>query len=331
VSRGVSHFSKRAGLSLIELMISLAIGMVISLGVVNLFLQSKVSFQQDEETARLQENGRWALRYLSRELSMTGFYGNTLNGTTIGTAIPVTNDCGLGWALDTSVPLEHLNDATDADATTAYDCLATGEIEPGTDILAVRRTKDTASMLDGTAAITPENNKVYLRVQNFGSNGALVKGSDLTVAEKTAGSGIDTWEYQPQLLFIRSYSMAPGDGVPSLCIKKLTTDVTNIAVDSTVCLVEGVENLQVEYGLDQSTPPDYAADFYTDSPTAAQLEIAVNARIYVLTRSVNEVPGYVNDKSYQLGDTSIAAANDGYYRRLMQTTVMLRNGDIYGF
>ena len=319
------------GLSLVELMIALAISVIISLGVVNLFLQTKVSFMQDEEISRLQENGRWALRYVSRELSMTGFYGSVVNGATISSTLAVASDCGVGWTLDTASAIEHLNNATDTLVTTTYACLGAGEVVPGTDILVVRRTKDSPAMTDGNVLSGPENNAVYLRLGQFGSAGALVRGSDLTLADKTAGSGVDAWEYQPQILFVRPWSSTAGDGIPTLCTKKITRDLATLKVGDADCLVEGVENLQIEYGLDTSSPPDYTADYYTANPTAAELEEAVNARIFVLARSINEVSGYINDKSYQLGGTTVAAANDGHYRRMLQTTVVLRNGELFGF
>ena len=331
IAPAVTAVRHQRGLSLVELMIALAISVIISLGVVNLFLQTKVSFMQDEEISRLQENGRWALRYVARELSMTGFYGNVVSGGIIGSTLPVASDCGVGWTLDTGQSLEHLNDVTDTLAVTTYGCLSTGDVVPGTDIIAVRRTKDSPSMADGNVLSTPENNAVYLRIEQFGSAGALVRGSDLTLADKTPGSGVDAWEYQPQLLFVRPWSSTVGDGIPTLCTRKITRTVATLKVDDEECLVEGVENLQIEYGLDTSSPPDFAADYYTADPTAAELAEAVNARIYILTRSINEVRGYTNDKSYQLGETTVAAANDGHYRRMLQTTVVLRNGELFGF
>jgi Tfp pilus assembly protein PilW len=327
----MSPIRPQAGLSMIELMVALIIGVIITFGVVNLFLQIRVSLQQDDQIARLQENGRWALRYLSRELTMTGFYGNSLSGDGLTTALVVANDCDTGWALDASEPVEHLADVTDLEATAAYGCLATGEVAVGTDILAIRRAKDSPHMEDGTASTALEDNTVYLRLEQFGSSGSLVRGSDFTTGDKTAGSSVDAWEYIAQLLYVRNYADTPGDGVPSLCVKRLSDDAATIAVEATECLVEGVENFQIEFGLDQTEPPDYAADFYTATPTAAQLGQAVNARIYVLARSLDEVPGYTNDKSYALGSTTQAASNDGYYRRLMQTTVVLRNGEVFGF
>ncbi len=327
----MNRYSAQRGLSMVELLVAMAISVVISFGVVNLFLQSKVSFLQDEETSRLQENGRWALRYLSRELSMTGFYGNIVDGGAIGSGLVVNSDCDAGWALNTSVPFEHLDSPSASEAVAAYGCLASGDFVPGTDIIAVRRTKDSAALVDGVAAPATEDNAVYLRLENFGVISQLVRGSDLSMADKTAGSGIDAWEYQPQLLFVRPYATTSGDGIPTLCTKMLSREDATLKVDDTECLVEGIENLQVEFGIDTSVPPDYAADYYTASPSADEQEQAVNARIYILARTINEVTGYVNDKSYALGDTTVAAANDGHYRRMMQTTVVLRNGELYGF
>lgn len=316
---------------MVELLVAMAISVIISFGVVNLFLQSKVSFMQDEETARLQENGRWALRYLSRELSMTGFYGNIVDGSSINAGLTVASDCDVGWAMDTDVPFEHLDNATDAAAVTAYGCLASGEVLPGTDIIAVRRTKDSPIIVDGSVSNAPEDHAVYLKQEQFGVISQLVKGNDFSIADKTAGSGVDAWEYQPQLLFVRPFAVTAGDGIPTLCVKKLSRDEATLKMDSTECLVEGIENLQVEFGVDTSIPPDYSADYYTATPTAAEMERVVNAHLYVLARTINEVSGYVNDKSYALGATTVAAANDGHYRRMMQTTVMLRNGELYGF
>ncbi len=60
------------GLSLVELLVAIAIGVVLAFGAMNLLLSSKRSYLQAEELARLQENGRHALRYLSYELTMAG-------------------------------------------------------------------------------------------------------------------------------------------------------------------------------------------------------------------------------------------------------------------
>ena len=70
---------------------------------------------------------------------------------------------------------------------------------------------------------------------------------------------------------------------------------------------------------------DFVADYYTGAPSAAELTDSVAARIYILARSVSEVPNYNNDKTYRLGAKIVPPANDGFYRRVFSTTVLLHD------
>ena len=63
------------GLSLIELMIALLIGVILLLGVVQIFAASRTAYQLSEGLARTQENGRFAMDYLQRDIRMAGHYG----------------------------------------------------------------------------------------------------------------------------------------------------------------------------------------------------------------------------------------------------------------
>ena len=119
------------------------------------------------------------------------------------------------------------------------------------------------------------------------------------------GSGIgadsELWEYVPQVLFLRNYSVASGDGVPALCRKRQGRSSNRMA--PTQCLVEGIENLQLEFGIDDDG--DMQPDRFETAPDATELGAAVAARIYLLVRSVHRVPGYVDDRSYTLGQTRV--------------------------
>lgn len=66
---------RMAGLSLVELMIAMAIGLVVMLGVVQVFAASRESYRLSEGLARVQENSRFALDTLQRELRMAGHFG----------------------------------------------------------------------------------------------------------------------------------------------------------------------------------------------------------------------------------------------------------------
>ncbi len=63
------------GLSLIELMIALALGVVLILGLTQVFGSVRASFGAAEGLARLQENARFAMEFLKRDLRMTSHLG----------------------------------------------------------------------------------------------------------------------------------------------------------------------------------------------------------------------------------------------------------------
>lgn len=70
--------SRRAlvrGLSLVELMIALLIGSILMLGLIEVFAASRTAYRMSEGIARVQENGRFALDYLQRDIRMVGHFG----------------------------------------------------------------------------------------------------------------------------------------------------------------------------------------------------------------------------------------------------------------
>jgi len=329
-----------AGLSLIELMIAIVIGSVIMLGAATLFLQSKISYVQDEELARLQEGGRYAIRYLSRELSMAGFYGGVLRGSDVSADGSIVFDSGgsscYEFMFSTEIKLEHINDAGPSSdfsvigmpvGSGGLDCLKPSDLQDGADILLVRRVKDTASVKQGIKAkrgdvdITVDPLATYLEIEDFNVSILLKRGVTGAVATDT-----DLWEYLPQILFLRNWAVVEGDGIPTLCRRGISTTALGMAV--TQCLVQGVEDMQLEFGLD--TDADYIVDTYVTDPDEAELGTALSVGVYLLMRSPNEVPGYTNDKRFELGSKTVGAANDKYYRRVIQSTTGLRNSDALG-
>ena len=59
--------------------------------------------------------------------------------------------------------------------------------------------------------------------------------------------------------------------------------------------------------------------------TGTQLTDLVAVKIYVLTRSKETAPGYVDSKSYALGSTTLGPFTDGYKRHVFTNTVRLNN------
>ncbi len=305
------------GLSLVELLVAIALGVTLSFGAMNLLLHSKRSYFQAEELARVQENGRHALRYLSYELQMAGYLATRQPDTRLQPGL--SGSACFDYLIATGRPVEHVNDVTRAGSGGGSelpgDCLSGGTLLPGTDVLLTRRTASAPALSAAQQSGPIDADGIYLRQSaSFGPPRLQRGGADLT-----AGDAL--WEYLPQVLFLRDYSAATGDGVPALCRKRLGRSSNRMA--PTQCLIEGIENLQLEFGIDDNG--DGQADRYKAIPGAAELGRAVAARIYLLVRSVRPLPGYRDDRSYRLGSTRVPATGDAFYRRLMQTTVVLRN------
>lgn len=63
----------QAGLSLIELMVALVLGLLLSAGVVTIFITAKQDYQVQDAVSQVQENGRFSLEFLARDIRVAGF------------------------------------------------------------------------------------------------------------------------------------------------------------------------------------------------------------------------------------------------------------------
>lgn len=71
---------KQRGFSITELLVAMVVGLFLLGGLVMLMANSKKNYAQQDYSARLQENARFAMTFLSYDLRMAGFFGcsNTL-------------------------------------------------------------------------------------------------------------------------------------------------------------------------------------------------------------------------------------------------------------
>lgn len=66
---------QQQGLSLIELMVSLALGLIIVLGVTQAFISAKNTYLTQNVASAMQEDARYLLTRMSQEIRMTGMFG----------------------------------------------------------------------------------------------------------------------------------------------------------------------------------------------------------------------------------------------------------------
>jgi type IV pilus assembly protein PilW len=307
------------GMSLAEIMIGLLLSMLIMSAMGSLFIQSKRSYDQDEQIARMQEDARFALTELVRDITLAGFWATMLDGesVTLDASLSTATDCGpAAWAgadewLYTVVPaVEQVDNATGAMANAAFSCITAAEFQEGTDVFAIKKLEgaetDVADLTTGD---------VYLETN--GTIGILFEHDP--VPGTTAP--VSYWNYLPMIYYIRNYSVTAGDGVPTLCRKVIVTDPTPDI--TTECLAEGIEDMQIEFGVD--TDGDGIANQYKADPTAAEMTDVTAVRVYLLVRSTDADFTYENDKTYTLSNAPVYAPGDNFYRRTFTTTILMRN------
>jgi len=105
------------------------------------------------------------------------------------------------------------------------------------------------------------------------------------------------------------------------------TVVGNNLLCNNVQLIVGVENLQIEYGIDTDNPADNIPNTYRRAGTVANWDNVVAVRLAILLSSQSLVRDQASAETYQLLGVMHTTPNDRQHRRVFTTTIALRNAD----
>jgi type IV pilus assembly protein PilW len=89
------------------------------------------------------------------------------------------------------------------------------------------------------------------------------------------------------------------------------------------CLATGIENLQIEYGID--TTQNGQPNVYLTNPTVAQMQQVVAARIFLIGRTTQIDTRYVDNKTYSISNAPDVVPGDSFRRRVFSTSVTIHN------
>lgn len=109
--------NRQSGLSLLEMMIALSLGLLLAMGIGTLFVGSNQTNRVQDDNARIQEAGRFALEIIGRSVRRAGYTAisvlpNNTHVSFVGTPINGTN--GAGAAADT-ITLQYDGEVGDSD------------------------------------------------------------------------------------------------------------------------------------------------------------------------------------------------------------------------
>ncbi len=333
------HLHRQLGFSIAELMISMTIGLLILVGMVTLFVNNTKAQNEIEKANRQIENGRFGIQVLGGDLRNAGYYGE-FDPTELAAPAALVDPCSTDLdTIKTGLPLPVQGYDNGADKPT---CLT--DVKSGTDIVVVRHT---ATCVAGVGLCPDVSvSGPFFQASSCGNASELGSGSvatyyamDLTgttldlhdrTCTATAGSGTvaPIRRYMSHIYYVANNDVS-GDGIPTL--KRAELNVVGGALTITVVpLVEGIENLQIEYGLDSGAVGQTAS--YSAAPASvAEWQSVVAVKLNILARNLETTQGHTDNRDYTLGLTADGSANtvsatgDAYKRHVFQSTIVLPN------
>ncbi len=318
------------GMTLIELMVALAIGALLMVGAIAVFMQSRTTFRIAESVARLQENARFALEVLEADIRMAHYWGlTTTTGGIVNRAAPYaangpgTDTCGNNWTIDLDRAIDGSNNRY------AFRCAGTAPVETNADTLIVRRASEEPERPPLTGAAT-------LRLQTVRGPGESRIFTGTTIPGGYAAATSATHRLLANGYYVSRTSSATAAGalaVPSLRVWTLLADGTmeNQEVSG------GVEDLQVQLGIDTDLPdtPDRGAvDRYVDigdpllDPAHAAFNpdaVVLAVRVWLRVRAERPENGFTDTAEYGYADRRVGPFNDAFRRLVVSKTLYLRN------
>lgn len=320
-------FSPRQhGLTLLELLIAMTLSAFILGGVIQTFLGARQSYRVLEGLSRLQENGRYAIEFLDRDIRMAGFRGCngklSLAGTNNHLAAP-TN-----YINDFETALQGF-DASGSNWLPAIDASITSP-DTGSDVITIRRASETGHTVTAHAASGNPITLDSVSGLNVGDSVLIADCSHAEVFSITAIAGN-----------VVSHGGVLSNNYPSGELFPINTTsyyvrgnslYRKIGGNGAQELIERVENMQILYGEDTDmnlatgTSPDYAANYYVPANLIANPRRIVSVRINLLAASPDD--HVTSEKAgYTFNGTTVAASNvaDNRIRRGFTTTIAVRN------
>jgi type IV pilus assembly protein PilW len=271
----------QSGLSLIELMIALSIGLFLVTGIIQLFISSKQTYRLQDNLSQLQENGRFAVDTLSKEIRMAGNYKNNNINKYCNTDTKKCNDLEENPLTNFLYDLEIIAQGFEATANSRWIPAIDSHIidpKPDSDIIVIRKidqnngfkldgfekntyiklVNSTASALEAAkikkclpALIKSPDGILLFQVGGISSGKIISHAADVgcvpdnktDIFFKGEGTGFDTATLYPFQTFVYYIK----NNTNSLYYKAISNSESNAEE-----LVEGIENIQIVYGIDSN-------------------------------------------------------------------------------
>jgi len=331
---------RQQGFSLVELMVSLVVGLILIYGVSEIYVNSKGTYNVNEEMSRMQENARFAFDLVVPTVRQAGYTGcvainakppNDIRKTKTpdfsATTIMAGNEyTGSSWSPVLSVGLN-------------------GKVLANTDVLTIQSSVGCGAQLTGNMAVKNANVQISAsNTCNFMAGDPVLisdcSDSDLFTANNVSNgtvkvtvahsSSTNTTNFLSKLYLEDSELLKPtstsyfiGTGTSGLPALMRLDNFSAAAIPQE--LVEGVESMQILYGVDTDAAADGVVNRYVKAnaiPIAGNdWDKVIAVRISLLMRSIGTAA--TASGSYSFDGVTYGA--DRFLRQEYTSTVQLRN------
>jgi len=299
---------RMAGFSLIELMVATTIGLILTLLIGQIFINSKQMFTTTDNLSRVQENARYALAILTRAVRVASYKSDPRlpRNDVVEVGPPANTTIGAFRAMNTLIGTDGGTTGTPASGL------------PDSFTVLFQGNGDGAGNGDGTVQDCA-GNRVDATATPYPLTWTL-----LTTPTYTANTYLiqaDPANNNEPTLFCNT--LPP----PAVCTPGTATCLP---------LVPGVENMQIVYGEDQigipgtstSLQPDGSIDRFVPASSVGNWNRVLSVRISLLMRTEDRVAANVTPAStfYAMSGTNVyAPGTDTRVRRQFTTVIDLRN------
>lgn len=332
------------GMTLIEIMIALLIGAFLLGGVIQIFVNTKQTYRMQEGLSRMQENGRFAMEFLSKDIRMAGFMGcssssppNVIIDPKNPNPNPTPSTLNSGSARAVFGNDNVANNWNNSACSGSNSCIA------GTDAITYFFGGSCGGNLTGNMA--SENANIQIsnsNTCNFSQYDVVIisdcSSTDIFIATTVSGGiGIETiahasnqntdnklskaygpdaevYKFNSTTYFIR----AGASGQPALW---RLDNSTAVGGSNPVELIEGIENMQITYGVDTNT--DSTPNYYISANNVSNVDWpkVVSVRITLTARTIDDNLA-AQTRNYTFNG---AATSDRRLQRVFNSTIAIRN------
>ncbi|WP_372865579.1 PilW family protein [Spongiibacter sp.] len=331
------------GFGLVELMIAMLLGLALSAAVIQVFVATRTTNRVQDSLSMIQENARFAMHFLGKEIRMAGYLGcSSIGNIKLSVIAKPPGDVEY-------VPVFGEDNVAAGNALAAV---------PGTDTLRIRRGSDESVKITGNlppdnANVQIEDNKYNIKQKDFVLITDCVTGDifRVTNSPKGAGQGKATLAHSnasntrnrlskiyggdAEIFAFESTNFAVRDTgrdtVGGLPIYALFTQQIPISsggvLGPAVEIIEGVENMQLSYGLD--TDGDRSVDEYKTADAVTDwlevLAVRVELTMVANDESVVGETGDVDAQSVYDSAGNLLDNADGRMRQVFSSVFAIRN------